>query len=91
MPEMQVGLSECSAPQARRGESGTPLATPAVAGEGWPCAASAYAAASCPLVVALPPEAPFKAFLHPRRLFSFEFRNAVARCLFPGCWHSKAD
>jgi hypothetical protein len=36
MPEIQVGLSECSAPQARRGESGTPLATPAVAGAGWP-------------------------------------------------------
>ena len=35
MPEMQVGLSECSAPQARRGESGTPLATPALAGAGW--------------------------------------------------------
>jgi hypothetical protein len=57
MPEMQVGLSECSAPQARRGESGPPLATPAVAGAGWPCAASAYVAASCPPVVALPPEA----------------------------------
>ena len=25
MPEIQVGLSECSAPQAPRGESGTPL------------------------------------------------------------------